>query len=103
MREVRWIGLAVLWLSLLGATSARAVSLQPIGAFDQPTYVTSEPDNPDRLYVVERLGTIRLVQGGSVGAFADLTSLVGCPPSGCAGERGLMSVAFAPDPTMPRT
>ena len=97
MREVRWIGLAVLWLSLLGATSARAVSLQPIGAFDQPTYVTSEPDNPDRLYVVERLGTIRLVQGASVGTFADLTSLVGCPSSGCAGERGLMSIAFAPD------
>ncbi len=87
----------------IAAPGIEALDLAGVGAFDQPTYVTSEPDSPDRLYVAERLGTIRLVQGASVGTFADLTSLVGCPPSGCAGERGLMSIAFAPDSTTLRT
>ena len=82
-------------LSLLGSTAAGAVTLTPVGSFEEPTYIASEPD-PDRLLVTERRGTIELVQGGQVSLFSDLSSLVGCP-AGCAGERGLMSLAVAPD------
>jgi Glucose / Sorbosone dehydrogenase len=93
VRVLRWAIAVVLLLSPAGAASARAASLQSIGSFDQPIYVTSDPGNPNRLFVVERGGKIELVQGGSAGTFADLTSVVDC----CDGERGLLSMALAPD------
>ena len=80
----------------LAAPAARAATLEPIGDFEEPVYVTSAPDEPESLYVVERRGMIELTRQGAVSTFADLTSLVDCP-SGCTGERGLMSVALAPD------
>jgi glucose/arabinose dehydrogenase len=83
-------------LALIGASDAQALSLQPIGKFDQPTYVTSDPGDPGRLFVVEREGTIELVEGGVVSRFADLSSKIQCEGS-CTGERGLMSIAIDPD------
>jgi len=83
-------------LLLLPATGARAVSLAPVGEegdFDQPIYVTSAPEDANRLFVVEREGEIKQVEGGSVSTLADLSSVVEC----CAGERGLLSIALAPD------
>ena len=72
---------------------AAAVALQPIGSFDQPIFVTSDPANPNRLFVVQRGGLIKVVDGGSVQTFADLTSVVRC----CDGERGLLSMAVPAD------
>lgn len=84
---------AILSLSLT-AGSAHALSLQQIGAgFEQPIYVTSDPGNPDRLFVVEREGTVVLVQNGELKQFADIRSVVSC----CEGERGLLSIALSPD------
>jgi hypothetical protein len=99
VRTLRWTAAIVLLVSLVVAAGARALTLEPIGSFDQPSYVTSDPGDPDRLFVVERGGTIELVQGGSVSMFADLSSAVQCPPSPCVytTERGLLSIAFAPD------
>jgi hypothetical protein len=77
-------------LSLLCAASASAATLQPIGDFEQPIFVTSDPGNPDRLFVVEREGRVMEVGGGE---FADLAALVSC----CESERGLLSIAPAPD------
>ncbi len=60
--------------------------------FSSPVYVTSAPGDPDTLYVVERAGTIKIVQGGAItGTFLDISSIV---KSG--GERGLLSMAFSP-------
>ena len=36
---------------------------EPVGIFNTPVYVTSEPADPDRLYVVEQGGRIQLVDG----------------------------------------
>ena len=72
--------------------SAQALTLNSIGSFEQPIYVTSAPNNPDRLFVVERKGRIVEVENGNRTVFADISSLV--DP---AGEGGLLSVAFAPD------
>lgn len=80
----------------LGVASAQAITLQPLGVFDQPTFVTSDPANPDRLFVTEQRGRIRLLQADSASTYADLTTAVGCGAN-CSGERGLMSMAFAPD------
>src|SRR5215203_2001321 len=54
---------------------------------DSPVHVTAAPGEPDRLYVVEQAGRIRIVEGGRVGTkpFLELTSEV---VSG--GEQGLL-------------
>ena len=90
------VALSVLGLGLFTSV-APAATLEPVGNFSQPTYVTSDPGDPDRLLVVERLGTIKLVEDGEITDFADISSLVGCTQGACGGERGLMSIALAPD------
>jgi hypothetical protein len=75
------------------AASAGAASLQSVGTFKAPIYVTSDPGNPNALYVVEREGQIVVTENGAVREFADLRPVVGC----CGGETGLLSIALAPD------
>lgn len=87
----------LVFLALLGADTASALTLEPVGeGFDEPIYVTSDPADPTRLFVVERKGTIRLLDSGGTSLFADITSRVDCGSS-CAGETGLLSMAPAPD------
>jgi glucose/arabinose dehydrogenase len=74
------------------APPAGAATLEQIGSFSSPVFVTSDPGNAERLFVVEQGGRIVLSQGGATSTFADLTTLV---LSG--GERGLLSMAFATD------
>ena len=63
-----------------------------VTGLDSPTFVTSAPDDPTTLYIVEQPGTIKIVRNGAVaGSFLDIRSRV---KSG--GERGLLSVAFSP-------
>jgi glucose/arabinose dehydrogenase len=94
---VRRIGTAIAIAALgglvVGAAPADAkpkVKLKRIGRFQSPTYVTSAPGIPG-VVVVERGGRIRLVQGRKRRTF---TSIAGNVSTG--GERGLLSVAFAP-------
>jgi hypothetical protein len=96
MRLLPAIATAFLALLLLGAGTAEAASLQPIGKFEEPIYVTSDPGNANRLFVVERAGRIQQIENGAVSTFADIRSAVGCSGT-CTGERGLLSVALAPD------
>jgi hypothetical protein len=93
----RAVGIVTISLALLAAGSAQALTLQPVGnGFSQPTFVTGDPGNPGRLFVAEREGTIELVENGVTTQFVDLSSKVQCG-GGCTGERGLMSIAPAPD------
>ncbi len=71
----------------------RPVRLLRLGSFNQPTYLTA-PRGDKRRFVVEREGTIRIVQGGrTLGQpFLDISDRV---TSG--GESGLLSMAFARD------
>jgi Glucose / Sorbosone dehydrogenase len=94
MKRAVWALLLI--LTLLAAGSARAAALQSIGGFDEPIYVTSDPGNPERLFVVERGGRVIEVEGSRSVLYADLTGLVGCGDE-CAGERGLLSIALSPD------
>jgi Glucose / Sorbosone dehydrogenase len=85
---------ALLLAAMFWAANAQAVTLQQVGAgFDQPIYVTSDPGNPNRLFVVEREGSVVLLQNGEAKPFADISSEVSC----CEGERGLLSIALSPD------
>jgi glucose/arabinose dehydrogenase len=71
----------------------RPVRLLRLGSFNQPTYVAA-PRGDRRRFVVEREGTIRIVQRGRVlgRPFLDISDRV---TSG--GESGLLSMAFARD------
>jgi glucose/arabinose dehydrogenase len=64
------------------------------GGLDSPLHVASTPSEPDRLYVVEQFGRIRVLEGGQLleEPFLDIADEVSA-----GGERGLLSVAFAPD------
>jgi glucose/sorbosone dehydrogenase len=81
--------LVVAALALVCAAPATAApALVPVGDFSSPVHVASPPDDP-RVFVVERGGLVKIVGGGT---FVDLTGL-----TAGGGERGLLSIAFAPD------
>jgi Glucose / Sorbosone dehydrogenase len=84
---------AALVISLWVVPAAGAATLEPVGSFDRPTFVTSDPADPERLFVVERDGVVVEVEGGTSSPYADITGLVSC----CSSERGLLSIALAPD------
>ncbi len=75
------------------AVSAAPLQLVPVGTFSQPIFVTAPRTDTDRLFVVERAGRIQVLDAGVKHLFLDLTGVVSC----CTGERGLASMAFAPD------
>ena len=72
--------------------AASAATLEPVGTFNQPVYVTSQPDDPERLFVVEQPGDVELVTPTATTTFLDIEDLVLA-----GGEQGLLSIAFAPD------
>lgn len=77
------------------ATIARpGLRLQRIGDFDSPVYVTAPPGDRRRIFVVEQGGTVRIVRGGKKleRPFLDVSDRIDA-----GGERGLLSLAFAPD------
>lgn len=66
--------------------------LEPIGSFSQPMHVTSDPSDPERLFVAQRAGTVLLVTPDGVSEFLDIPETVHT-----SGEQGLYSIAFPPD------
>ena len=70
---------------------AGAVSLQSVGNFIEPVYMTSPPGDP-RLFVVERGGRIQVVQDGTTSQFLDIHDR-----TTTVGDRGMLSMAFDPD------
>jgi hypothetical protein len=88
-------GLAVGVLALGASAAPAAVQLDTIGSFASPTYVTAPPRDGSRLLVVERAGVVQLLVDGvqQPAPYLDLRDRVLC----CDGERGLGSIAFAPD------
>src|SRR3954469_24551961 len=86
-----------LFACLWGVATATAASprflVKPIATFTEPTYVTGPPSGR-RLFVVERRGRIRIVRRGKVlrRPFLDMSKT-----TMTALQRGLFSMAFAPD------
>jgi glucose/arabinose dehydrogenase len=77
--------------------SASALALEPVGSFQSPTYVTSDPHDPNRVFVVELGGRIQLIKGGSTTTFLDIEPIVLGPPEVFDYAHGLLSMAFSPD------
>jgi hypothetical protein len=88
------LALAALAIALWATPAAAAPRLTQIGSFDTPVYVTAPPGDPHRLFVVEKEGRIiELRDGQRVDPpFVDIV-----PEVASGGERGMLSMAFAPD------
>jgi glucose/arabinose dehydrogenase len=67
---------------------------QVVTGLEAPVHATGAPGEPGRLYVVEQIGRIRVVEGNRVlpEPFLDLVGSVAY-----GGEQGLLSVAFHPE------
>jgi glucose/arabinose dehydrogenase len=94
MRRALITGLATSMLAAGATAATAAVQLEPIGSFASPTYVTAPPGDGSRLAVVEQAGTVQMLVDRAKQA-TPLLDITGRVASG--GERGLLSVAFAPD------
>jgi glucose/arabinose dehydrogenase len=71
-----------------------AVGLEPVATgLNNPLYLTSPPEENDRLFIVEQAGTIRIVKAGTLlpDPFLDISDRVSS-----GGERGLFALAFDP-------
>jgi hypothetical protein len=87
--------LATVAALVIAAPAAAAPTLAKVGDFDDPVYVTAPPGDSGRLMVVEKPGRIQLLVNGVKQAqpFVDLTGVTRSTEF----ERGLLSMAFAPD------
>jgi len=80
-------------IGVLSGTAKGEALVAIDGSFGStPVYTTAPPDDP-RLFVVERGGAIRVVSGGVL----EPRPFLVIPNVDTAGERGLSSIAFAPD------
>jgi glucose/arabinose dehydrogenase len=83
---------ACLAFSPCGAAKAQYTFRPLVNGLDSPVYVAAPASEPDRLYVVEQPGRIKVLEGSRITrTFLDI---VGKVRSG--GEQGLLSVAFSP-------
>lgn len=78
--------------SMAGSLSSTALS----GPWDQPIAIGTVPGDPERLLVAERDGRVRLAVNG-VAQPGALATVPNPPGVSTGGERGLLSVAAAPD------
>ncbi len=83
--------IAALALQTGSASAKPGVKLKRIGRFESPVYVAAAP-GVRGAFVVQKGGVISLVQGKHRRTFLDISSMVSTQD-----ERGLLSVAFAPD------
>lgn len=74
--------------------SLKLTQLNPASPFSFPLFLTAPPGDTTRLFVVEKGGTIRIVDRASnrvTGTFLDISALVSA-----GGEQGLLGLAFDP-------
>ncbi len=78
-----------------GSSAVGDPELELVGTFAAPTFVTAPPGDGERIFVVEKGGRIMVVKAGVklVTPFLDISG----PVQSSDYERGLLSMAFAPD------
>ena len=84
-------------LPLLAPASAAAASLQTVGEYASPVHVTSDPGDPNRLFVVEQDGRIQRTQGGATTTFLNIDSIVRSSGEPVPRRAGVAVMAFSPD------
>jgi hypothetical protein len=90
---VVWVFVVACALGLAAPRDAAAVRVARMATFDSPVFVTApRTARPGTIFVVEQQGRVIRYYRGARRTFADITGRVSC----CAGERGLLSIAFDP-------
>ncbi len=76
-----------------GQRSEAVRIVQVASGFNSPVHIAAPRSEPNRLYIVEQRGVIRIIENGRKlsAPFLDIHGRVGC-----CGEQGLLSVAFHP-------
>ena len=94
MRGRRRLAITFALLLALVAPAHAAMAALPLtlvaGGFDQPIYVTHAGD--ERLFVVEQSGRIKVIDGGTVRVFLNISKRITA-----GGEQGLLGLAFHPN------
>jgi hypothetical protein len=85
-----WLCCAAL---IVAAPAEAAPQLVRVGDFAEPTFATAAPGDASRVFVTERAGRVRLIRDGTALTFLDVSASTSTEGS----ERGLLSMAFAPD------
>jgi glucose/arabinose dehydrogenase len=81
-----------------GGGSDRVRTVEVAAGLDRPVYVAAAPGEPGRLYVVGQAGVVTILEDRRERPFLDLSDDVLTSPKGeFASERGMLSIAFAPD------
>jgi hypothetical protein len=116
----RFVAGAVLGLVMLGLRAQAGAFLPSIPKGDialtlvptatglgAPDYAISPPGDPNRLFVVEQSGLLRIIQNGTLlpGSALDISARVQPPlvASNANDERGFLGLAFHPDFNTPGT
>ena len=95
---MRAVVVAALIALVSTAPAEGRLRLKRVGTFAEPVYVTSPPGDAGTLAVVERRGSVRLVRNGKVRRRPLLSVGVRIAhPRPAEDQRGLLSLAFAPD------
>jgi glucose/arabinose dehydrogenase len=92
VRRATALAIAVLVVAP-GAARAATVTLAKVGDFATPVYVTAPVGDTSRVFVVEKGGTIQVLDGATRSTFLDIVSKVRSDEN----ERGLLSMAFPLD------
>jgi glucose/arabinose dehydrogenase len=84
--------------SPIDATGSR-LGLTHIASVPGATFVAAAPGDPSRVYVVDRLGAVRVIRDGVLleRPFLDLRPEIAPTVDDTENERGLQSIVFAPD------
>ncbi|GJM44663.1 MAG: hypothetical protein DHS20C21_15050 [Gemmatimonadota bacterium] len=93
---LRVLLLAMLSIPLLADPAESALTTERVASgLTRPVYVTAPDGDLDRLFIVEKLGRIKILKGGSVltRPFLDIQTLV----DETFNEQGLLGLAFDPD------
>lgn len=82
----------------LDATGPR-LGLTHVAAVPGATHAAAAPGDPSRLYVVDREGAVRIIRDGLLleRPFLDLRDEIRPTVDDAANERGMQTIAFAPD------
>jgi glucose/arabinose dehydrogenase len=93
------VGLLVFTMAgpLASASAADDITLPQVSSgFRSPTQVTNAGDGTNRLFVVERRGTIKAIANNGTGAVTTFLNIPGLVDD-TSGERGLLGLAFHPN------
>ncbi|HED53447.1 MAG TPA: glucose dehydrogenase [Phycisphaerales bacterium] len=98
MRRAIGMCAAAMTTVLVGGVSGQITTELVASGIDRPVFMTTAPGEPDKLFVIEQEGAIRIIENGVLLPipFLDIDPQVTGGSSGQS-ERGLLGLAFSPD------